>query len=213
MDQRERSVHIMEEERRRFARDLHDGPVQVLVNTSMRLELLERLLDVDRKLAFEEIARMRARLSQAIVEIRQLIYDLQPIALEEMGFLPALEALAHRIETDWRVPVRVALMGGQGEPVESIQSLIMYRAIQEAATNAAKHGDPHAIDIQVEWTANGLRVSVIDDGIGFEVAHGSKPGHYGLRTMSERLELLGGKVRISSQPGAGTRVDLVVVRP
>lgn len=114
MDQRERSVHIMEEERRRLARDLHDGPVQVLANTTMRLELLERLWDVDRQLASEEIARMRDRLSQAMVEIRQLIYDLQPIALEEMGFFPALEALAHRVETDWRVPVKVPARGLAG---------------------------------------------------------------------------------------------------
>nr|WP_275107309.1 sensor histidine kinase [Sulfobacillus harzensis] len=202
----------MEEERRRFARDLHDGPVQVLSNTSMRLELLGRIFEADRALALQEMERIRRRLAQAVVEIRQLIYDLQPVALDAMGFIPSLHALAHRIQTDWGTVVLVSVDGTREISLASSQAIMLYRAVQEAATNAAKHARAQTIRIVCVQEPDDLRVTVMDDGVGFDAKMGSKPGHYGLLTMAERMRLMGGSVDIQSKPNLGTRIALVMPR-
>ena len=204
MDVSNAIVHILEEERRRFARDLHDGPVQVLSNTSMRLDMLSQLMAVDVVLAEEEIRRLHRRLVQATTEIRQLIYDLQPVAIDAMGLGAALTALARRVEKDWGVPVTIIVVEG-GPRLDADQEMILYRAVQEAVTNAAKHSGARSIDIRFDQDPDGASCTVADDGRGFDASH-PVPGHYGLQNIAERLRLVGGTFSIETGEGQGTRV-------
>ena len=209
MEGQERAIRMMEEERRRFARDLHDGPVQVLSNTSMRLDVLTRMMEVDRAMAEEEIRRIRRRLGQAVIEIRQLIYDLQPVAVDELGLIESMAAMAHRLEQDWGIPVTVVdSTGGELAP-EPAAALMLFRAVQEACTNAAKHAKANAIVVTLGEVDGAWQVDVEDDGAGFEVGV-NHPGHYGLGNMAERLELVGGQCTIQSALGKGTHVRLTV---
>ncbi|NMP24388.1 sensor histidine kinase [Sulfobacillus harzensis] len=208
MNRSQQAVRILEEERRRFARDLHDGPVQVLSNTSMRLDMLSQLIQVNPTLAEEEIRRMHHRLIQATTELRQLIYDLQPIAVDAMGLDDAFKGLAHRVQRDWAVPVSLHV-SGDVRVLPAHAAMMLYRAVQEALTNAAKHAEARAI--RIELTASDDRVTcvVADDGKGFDPTH--RPvGHYGLGNMVERLEVVGGQADLASAPGRGTRITFTV---
>lgn len=208
MNRSQRTVHILEEERRRFARDLHDGPVQVLSNTSMRLNMLSQLIQVDPALAEEEIRRMHHRLVQATSELRQLIYDLQPIAVDAMGLDEALKGLTHRVQRDWAVPVTVHV-SGDVRVLPADAEMMLYRAVQEALTNAAKHAEARAIAIELMATEDQVTCIVTDDGKGFDPTH-RPPGHYGLGNMVERLEVVGGRADVASSPGHGTRITFTV---
>lgn len=208
MTSSQQTVHILEEERRRFARDLHDGPVQVLSNTSMRLDLLSQLIQVNPTLAEDEIRRMHHRLVQATTELRQLIYDLQPIAVDAIGLDDAFKGLAHRAHRDWSVPVSVQITGTVGAlPAEA--QMMLYRAVQEALTNAAKHAEAHTITIELAADVRGVTCVVADDGKGFDPTQ-RLVGHYGLGNMVERLEVVGGRTELASAPGQGTRVTFTV---
>ncbi len=209
VDDQERAVRMMEEERRRFARDLNDGPVQALSNTSMRLDVVTRMIEIDSAKAEEEIRRIRRRLGQAVIEIRQLIYDLQPVPVDEMGLPESILAMAHRLEQDWGLPVTVVnRTRGQTGP-DPASALMLFRAVQEACTNAAKHARADAIIVTVEAGSGRWQVDVEDDGSGFDV-ESSHRGHYGLGSMAERVELVGGACVIRSTLGEGTHVRLTV---
>lgn len=201
-------MRILEEERRRFARDLHDGPVQVLSNTSMRLDMLGQLLKVDTILAEEEIRRMHRRLVQATTEIRQLIYDLQPVAVDAMGLGAALTGLSRRVEKDWGIPITVTV-SGDGPSLGSDEEMMLYRAVQEALINAAKHAGAHTIHVLLEQHRDCTTCVVADDGKGFDP---SQPvaGHYGLGNMAERMRLVGGSSSLETAVGNGTRVTFSV---
>lgn len=210
MDVSAKSIWIMEEERRRFARDLHDGPVQVLANTSMRLDVLSRMLEIDSDAVESEIQRIRRRLGQAVIEIRQMIYDLQPVAIDAVGLTAALMALRHRMEEDWGVPITVVDDLGDGPQPSSETSMMLYRAVQEAVANAAKHARAHYILVQLTRQDGYLSGEVVDDGTGFDPQL-PRAGHYGLANMKERMELVGGTLTVESAPGSGgTRVRFTV---
>lgn len=202
-----RTVHILEEERRRFARDLHDGPVQVLSNTSMRLDMLSRLLEVEPAMAVEEIRRMHHRLVQATTELRQLIYDLQPIAVDAIGLGDAIQGLAHRTGRDWAVPVTTNVTGDLH--LSDTTEMMLYRAIQEALTNAAKHAKAQHISVTLTANAEYVSCTIADDGKGFN-PNERPAGHYGLGNMTERIAIVGGTSRLDSQAGQGTRVTFTV---
>ena len=208
MNPSQRTVHILEEERRRFARDLHDGPVQVLSNTSMKLDMLSQLIMVDAALAEEEIRRMHHRLVQATTEIRQLIYDLQPVAVDAIGLGDAIKGLAHAARRDWRVPVAVHI-SGNGPPLPADAEMMLYRAVQEALNNAAKHADAQQIMITLTLGPEAVSCTVVDDGKGFDPAH-RPAGHYGLGNMVERLTIVGGHTDLASTPGHGTCITFTV---
>lgn len=211
MEAHSQSVLIMEEERRRFARDLHDGPVQVLSNTSMRLDVLMRIIEMEPALAEDEIRRIHRRLVQAVVDIRQLIYDLQPVAIDEMGLVPALVAMSRRLEKDWGIPITAYQEdeGGELKRLSAAAEIMLYRAAQEAAINAAKHAEGTQIAIRVLAQQGRVLLEVSDNGKGFDVGL-HRAGHYGLGNMKARMELVDGTCAIHSSPDGGTTVSLTV---
>lgn len=208
MDISERAVAILEEERSRFARDLHDGPVQVLANASMRLDMLSQVIAVDVNLASAEVRRLQRRLVQATTELRQLIYNLQPVAVDAMGIASALTGLAHATERDWKVPVAVHLEGKDPHLTASVE-MMLYRAVQEALSNAAKHASAHHINITVCSDTETVSCQVSDDGKGFDPDQ-RPAGHYGLGNMTDRMALVGGSCSLDTAPGQGTRLTFRV---
>jgi len=154
---------MMEEERRRIARDLHDGPIQTLVNASMRLDVLTRLVTADPSLAEDEVARINRRVVHAINEMRQLSFDLQPIAIDEMGLAASLDALGTRMANDHgfvcRTEVTDAIDQWQISPSRSIW---IYRLAQEALTNVGKHAEAHTVHIQLDGNEHEAILTITD---------------------------------------------------
>jgi signal transduction histidine kinase len=194
------------EERNRIAREIHDGIAQALAFMALKLDLSERLLQTDPKRAMEELQQVKEALRGQIREVRRSIFALRPIDLERYGFLESVRRYAFAFAEQAGFRVRLSLP----EKLELSQAseLIFFRVLQEALTNAAKHGRPGLV--QIKLTALGERGGVLeisDNGRGFrsEVSAGSMGG-FGLTQMRERVETRGGRFVVESVEDKGTTV-------
>jgi signal transduction histidine kinase len=191
------SIEAAEQARGRWARELHDETLQGLVGLRMLLSSARRTG------SSEELGEAIDHTKREIQNLRALIAELRPAALDELGLGPAIETLAERSGTaaGLEVSTRVAL-GESGRLAPETESTI-YRVVQEALTNAAKHAGAQRVEVSVARSNGTVEVLVEDDGHGFDP--GKATGGLGLVGMRERVELTGGRLEISSQPG--TRVS------
>jgi signal transduction histidine kinase len=206
---------VREDERRRLARDLHDGPAQALAAALFGVDLALSALDRAPATAREELLAARALVRDALDDVRALMTGLRPRLLEERGLVAALNALA-AMPPLWGTEVVVETQGiGTDERLPAEVELTLFRIAQEAVSNARRHGA--ASRVQVSLTAN-RRVAVLlvaDDGRGFlwEPGIAWSFGGEGLPGMRERAELLGGTFLVESAPGAGTRIEVRLPLP
>jgi signal transduction histidine kinase len=193
---RARLVEATESERRRIERDLHDGAQQRLVSIAMMLGLAESKLAGDRPLVGPVLREARDALALALEELRRLSQGIRPAILVERGLAAALDDLSRRAALPVRVEVAIA--GRLPEQVEAAA----YFVASEALTNAAKHSHANAVRLCASHDDGTLTLEVADDGIG-----GAGPGRgSGLRGLADRVEAIGGRLTVSSQPGRGTSV-------
>jgi signal transduction histidine kinase len=198
------AIDAAEQERRRWARELHDETLQGLGALQMMLSSAAREQSPERR---ETIVRQAAEHTRGEIDrLRRLIVELRPAELDELGLEPALEALADRRASEGLEVAVEAQLDGQRLP-PALESAV-YRIVQEALTNAAKHaGSGHAV-VRVSAAPASVEVSVSDDGRGFDVDEPS--AGFGLVGMRERAGLLGGSVEVISAPGQGTTVRAVL---
>jgi signal transduction histidine kinase len=205
-ERRRHRVAVAEDERQRWARELHDETLQNLA--SLRIELSTAAGSQRPDVLAAAVGHAIDQLKAEIVNLRTLITDLRPAALDELGVAAALETLAERAErqgllVDLVVDPSLGRAAGTPRPVSELETAI-YRIVQEAVTNAIKHGGAGRIAIEVTDIGSAVRISVRDDGAGFdpdEVEAG-----FGLLGMRERAELLDGQLSVDSAPGNGTTV-------
>jgi signal transduction histidine kinase len=190
-----RSLEASEAERSRWARELHDETLQQFASLRMLLAGARRSGDRDRIERALEAAL--EQLTTGIGDLRSLIADLRPAALDELGIGPALETLAGRA-SDVEVDLDIDLTGRPPAEVEST----IYRVIQEALTNVAKHAKAAHVIVHVRETDDAIELVVRDDGAGFD-PHRRSTG-FGLVGMRERLALVRGTLDIKTTPGGGT---------
>jgi signal transduction histidine kinase len=203
----ERSLEASEHERARWARELHDETLQSLAGLQLALAAAEREQDPEKRGAL--IGNARAQVNGEIANLRNLITELRPAELDEIGLESALEALATRRAAGDSMDVRVSVELGvdaaareQRLPAQ-IESTI-YRLVQESLTNVAKHAGASRVDVQVGLVNGSVDIVVSDDGAGFDPD--SVAGGWGLVGMRERVALLNGTLDLESKPGAGTKV-------
>ncbi|MBI2862250.1 MAG: GAF domain-containing protein [Chloroflexi bacterium] len=201
-------ITAQEGERKRIARDLHDSTAQSLTAITMGLELLAESMPPD-SAALQRFTRMQELAASTLTDLRSLIFDLRPAALDDLGLVPALRACARQHLGDR--DVRVTIEGiGLKERLPSQHETCLFRVLQEAITNTAKHAQAKSVRIRLERTDGKVVALVEDDGVGFALRRlksEAEPGRgFGLLDMRERAELLGGTVRVESLPGAGTRI-------
>jgi signal transduction histidine kinase len=194
-----------EDERQRWARELHDDTLQSLGALRTAWSLAGRSARTTE--IFEEVVHESvSQIDEAIANLRALITDLRPAALDELGVEAAIGALAERsARHGLEVDVSVELLPGEnGRRTRHTIELetALYRVAQEALTNATKHGEARRAVIEITQDSAALRLSVRDDGRGFDPA--TDTGGFGLLGMRERIELLDGELQIDSSPGAGT---------
>jgi signal transduction histidine kinase len=209
-----RSVwRVQEDERRKLARELHDGIGQTLTALKNQLEVTRRLNDRTQPSVDERIGEAVEMAAQALDETRELSRLLRPAVLDDLGLGPALQWLARTAGERFSVEVDLELRGLDGRLDSEVETLA-FRVVQEALTNVAKHSGATAAKIEVERTAAHLKIRIADSGRGFDPqlaldsAHGG--AGVGLRGMRERAELFGGKAHIDSGAGRGTRIELMV---
>ncbi len=204
-----RLVTAREEEHRRIASDVHDGPVQKLVAVGLRLGVLRRRLEEPPDLAtLDEAAHT---LDVATAELRHLLFELAPPVLEREGLASAVQVLLVNLagEAGLETNLEVGLEVDPGEPVRTT----CFRIVEEALRNVRKYAQANRVEVLLQGSGEGqVHVKVSDDGVGFDPEDGVKPGHFGLQGMRERSELAGGRFQVHSVPGRGTRVEFWVPR-
>ncbi len=210
-DMMERILRAQEDERRRVARDIHDGPAQTMANAVIKLEIIERLIAEDPHRALEELRDLRKIIGDGLAEIRRIIFDLRPMILDDLGLGPALRRYTADFSDKHGLPVEMNVLGAETR-VDPIVELALFRIVQEALSNVRKHALASRAVVTLGYGKGVVGASVEDDGKGFDLAavtrNSGKTERFGLSGMRERAKLLGGTLDIDTAPGRGTKVSV-----
>jgi signal transduction histidine kinase len=214
--ERLRVVKVVEEERHRLARELHDGVAQTLANAAISIELVSRRAVTDVDGALRDLVDLRARLVDSQKGLRDILFALRPLALEDGGLPAAVEALAKRINGINGSNVVARRVESQRRLPSEVEAGA-FTVIREAANNAIKTGRAANVAIDVYDETGAVVAMVEDDGQGFDVATVlqtyAKRGSLGLLQMRESARLIGAQLSLDSSPGHGTRVRLRIPSP
>jgi len=204
----ERLIKVQEEERMRIAGELHDGILQQLTSLSLQLgtAMLELPIDSQPK---AEVRDVEKKLIEVGAEIRQLSHELHPATLKETGLPLALHAYCEEFSKLRSIPISYQA----DKDVEELSpgaALCIYRIAQEALGNVAKHASATRIEVRLSRLDGRVRLSVVDDGVGFDLNSAEKSAGLGLINMRERVRQLDGAFAFDSEPGRGTMVTAEV---
>lgn len=202
-------LRLQEEERSRISRDLHDGIGQLLTALKIQLELLEHeaagMTEVSSR-----IATSRELAETALAEVRQLSHVLRPQMLDELGLEPTLRWLARTFQKRTGIEVAIAFEGAERRAGPDLETLV-YRLVQEALTNVARHSGARAASVTLTREPSRLVVRIEDAGLGFRPAvllsAGDEEHGFGVRAMRDRVEFVNGSFSLRSAPGEGTVVE------
>jgi len=203
-------IEAQEEERKRLSREIHDGPAQMLAHVMMRSDLLERICrEKGPDATIQELRDFKKMVRSALYEVRRIIYDLRPMALDDLGLIPTLRKYLQTVEEYNKVTKISFVHFGQEKRLPPRFEVAIFRLIQESVQNALKHAEPTEIQVKIEMTNNYIFIIVKDNGKGFDTSV-KKENAFGLIGMKERVDLLEGKLEIRSKIGAGTVVTIQI---
>lgn len=196
----------MEQERKRIAREIHDEQGSLLTALKMDLTLLRRELGDAPPAIGQRLDTMQHLVEDAVRVMRQVASQLRPAVLN-LGILPALEWLAEEFRQ--RTGIACNLLAGDDIPLDDSRATTLFRIVQESLTNVIRHAEASQVDIALGLEAERIRLEIADNGKGFEPQQVGG-NSFGLLGMGERLEVLGGTLRIDSAPGRGTRLLIII---
>ncbi len=200
-----RMVHQHEEERNRLWRELHDETAQVLAALNLQLGLIEERSDASMAPSLE---RAKTLVGEGIKSIRSVTRNLRPMALDDLGLVPALRALARDFEDDeaFRVSFDAPdALGGLSADAE----VALYRTLQEALANAVRHGSARNVRVRLEADSTGASLTIVDDGTGFPEDTALRlRSRGGLAGIRERIGALGGDLELENEEGGGARLSV-----
>ncbi len=209
-----RIVQAQEEERQRLARQMHDGPAQSLTNFILQAEICQRLFDRNPARAAEELGNLKEAASVTFQKVRDFIFDLRPMMLDDLGVVPTVRRYIDSFREKNDIDVRLDIMGEERR-LESHREVMLFRAIQELLALARDYATPAQIVIKLDMSGQHIRASVEDDGRGFDVESGfSGDDNYRdsrvdvLMTLREKFELVHGSITVQSNETDGTMVRL-----
>ena len=203
-------VEAQEDERKRLARELHDGAGQTLTGLLVRLKTIEKKT----KLAGlkNDLQSMQSLVSETIEQVRTLAHQLRPAALEQFGLALALESLVKEISENNGPEATCQCNVNSNEVPDEVEA-VLYRIAQEGMTNILRHAHCSHVNLVVENNAHGVSMIIEDDGVGFDPANlGTETGkrHLGLISIRERAEILGGTLDVYTALGKGTTIQVLV---
>ena len=201
-------IEAQELERQHLARQMHDGPAQSLTNLILQAEIVERMFDTDPAKARAELGNLKNAANSTFQRIRDFIFDLRPMMLDDLGLIPTLKRYAQTFETKTRLPTHLATLGETTLP--SYVEVTLFRAVQELLNNAARHAHASRVQVTLDLQGNPVVATVEDDGSGFDVATAIAAARQrsssGLVNLEKRIEMLSGKIQFQSGTGRGTKV-------
>lgn len=203
-------ILAQEEERKRIAREIHDGPAQMLANLVLRTEIVERMLvKQEFGLVQDEVVDLKGQVRNSLEEMRKVIFNLRPMALDDLGLIPTLRKYVHDFEEKTKLRTTLETRG-QEHRLSSAMEAAVYRLVQEALSNAAKHAYPSFVLVEITYQAQLIKIVIKDNGLGFNVQklknqQGNRES-FGLVGMRERVEPLEGRMEIVSAENQGTTI-------
>lgn len=202
-----RVLDIQEKERQRIARDLHDTSLQNLAHLVHKIELSSLFIDQDPLRAKLELASINKNLREVIDEIRETIFDLRPMHFDDLGLKESFERLFFKLkQSNSGIDIKYEM-----DDIKCNNDLVLmtiFRIVQECCSNAIKHSRGNLLEISMKQKEDAYEVSIRDNGTGFDIEEvkQTKENHFGLKVMQERIELLGGTLRMKSHLGEGTSI-------
>lgn len=222
LNERDRVIDAEEEARKALARDLHDGPVQLVSSLSMRLNFCLKLNQQRPELLPNELPQAMKLAERAVHQMRTMLFELRPLALEVDGLEAALRTFIDRQQQDitekqfTRLTLSIETDNPQGHLTRQDIKVegALFAIVQEAVTNAIKHAQSSYINVQLKETPTAIYTIITDDGVGFRVDETmntySQRGSLGMLNIKERTELIGGDLAIRSVSGKGTKIRVFV---
>lgn len=222
LDERDRVIEAEEKARRELARDLHDGPVQLVAGMRMKLDFSQKAVERNRmNLVIEELGEMIELADRATHQMRTMLFQLRPLALETQGLGAALQVFIERRQKDTGLPPKAAKLvldiqttdpGGDLSRQDDKVEAAIFAIVQEAVNNAIKHAKANTITVKLSENNQAVTVAIIDDGTGFDVDkvmdNYDNRGSLGMINLKERTEAVGGDLMIKSRPGEGTQITI-----
>jgi signal transduction histidine kinase len=201
------AVDIQEEERRRIARELHDGVGPSLASLNIRLQTVRKLLEREENPAAHEVAELAEQTQGNIHDIRRLVYDLGPAALDELGLVPAVREYILRYQKDHGIAVTLDLPNMLSRLPSQLETAL-FRMIQEGLANVARHAHTQHVEVQLEQISTEILLRIQDNGEGFDPKIPLPGNHLGLWSMQKRVDQFGGCFILESAPGHGTKINI-----
>ncbi|CDF58763.1 sensor histidine kinase [Thermobrachium celere] len=205
-------LEAQEDERKKIARDIHDGPAQYVASAVMRIDFTKKVIVKDLDKGLNELTELKEVLKTALKEIRAIIFDLRPMSLDDLGLVQTIQEYAKSIkeETDINIDLKLKPINDEVEPIIQVA---VYRIIQEILNNIKKHSKAKNVEIKLDYGTKYLMIVVIDDGVGFDVEETLKKvktqgTNYGLLGIMDRVQQLQGEFELESKKGIGTKFKI-----
>ena len=202
-------VNAQEAERQRLSRQMHDGPAQALSNFILQTEIAMRLLDADPAQAKDELGSLKSSAMGTFQKVRNFIFELRPMMLDDLGLVPTLKKYSDAFKEQSGLDVNIVVTGAERR-LEPYLEVMVFRAVQELLGNASRHSQATSLKVQVDLGNDIIRVSVDDNGKGFDPEILKQSSNLGLKLIRERAEMLGGSFEIDSAAGTGARISFSV---
>lgn len=206
-----RIIKAQENERRRIAREIHDGPAQAMSNVVLKAEICEKMAGIDINRTIEELRSLKDVVRLCLKDVRRIIYDLRPMSIDDLGLKTTLQKYIESFRNEHSINVELKIKGNDSQIKDSNISLAVFRVVQEALNNTYKHADATSVGIQLECAEKAILLRIKDDGKGFDTSSlhditRDGEGGFGIIGMKERIELLEGEFKISSKINVGTTI-------
>lgn len=202
-------IQAQETERQRLSRLMHDVPAQALSNFILQTDIAIRMLNADPVQAQEELESLKTAAALAFEKVRNFIFELRPMMLDDLGIVPTLKRYIETLQEQSQVEIRFANYGGEKRYKSYIEALV-FRTIQELLENAIDYSKATIVNLQVDVGDSDVKINVDDNGQGFDVNILGELEDNSLNILRERIQMIGGKFEIDSTPGQGTRVRAII---
>lgn len=203
-------IESQESERRKIAREIHDGPAQSLASMLIRLDLIMRMKQDITADELNELGYLKQIGQESLTDVRRIMYDLKPALINEKGLSRTLKDYFNEYEAKYDFMIDYVVFGSERQYDLALE-VGLFRLVQEAITNVRKHAGVNKALVKLEDTGSLLTLVIKDEGGGFDPQKvGERPESYGIMGMKERVQLFGGELEILSEPGTGTQVIIKV---
>jgi two-component system sensor histidine kinase DegS len=202
-------VNAQETERQRLSRQMHDGPAQALSNFILQTEIAMRLFDVDAGQARAELNSLKSSAMGTFQKVRNFIFELRPMMLDDLGLVPTVRRYADAFKEQTGLDINVTVTGNERR-LEPYLEVMIFRALQELLGNASRHAQGTMAKVMLDMGEERIRVSVEDNGRGFDPDAVKQGTSLGLKLIQERSEMLGGSFEMDSALGKGARISFAV---